>query len=46
MPTIVETFMGMSIPTQYRDSNLIMLISGIATKSEIIPVILIVGFHE
>lgn len=46
MQIIVAVFRGISRSIQHRNSNLIMLISGSATKSDIIPAMLIMGFHE
>lgn len=46
MQIIVAVFTGISRSIQHRNSNLIMLISGSATKSDIIPAMLIMGFHE
>ena len=47
MPIIVASFTGISISSQHIDSSLIIIsINGSATKSDIIPVMLIMGFHE
>ncbi len=46
MPIIVASFTGISISSQHIDSSLIISINGSATKSDIIPVMLIMGFHE